>query len=93
MYKSEPVLQAFEGTVDAAHGRMYGKHSLLNQNYEIIKTKVAGNHRLASVHEFNIQEGSNSVLIETPLAVPADLSQHGGGKGQQWIVNNGFQGA
>jgi hypothetical protein len=92
VYKGEPVLQAFEGTLDAAHGRMYGKHSLLNRKYEIIKTVVAGNHRLVSVHEFNIQEEFNSVLIETPLAVPADLSPYGGDKDQQWIVSNGFQG-
>jgi len=90
-YQGKPVLQAFEGSLDASHGRMYGKHSILNQNYKTIKTVTAGNHRLVSCHEFRVTT-EGTVLIETPLAIPVDLSKWGGTKDQQWIVTNGFQG-
>jgi hypothetical protein len=91
-HHGKPMLQAFEGVLDAAHGRMYGKHSLLNEKYEIVKTVVAANHRLVSVHEFHITK-DNTVLIETPLAVPTDLRRWGGKGDQQWVVSNGFQGS
>lgn len=90
-WHGKPVLRAFEGLLDAAHGRMYGKHTILDDRYQVIKTVKAAAHRLVSCHEFRILD-TGSVLIETPFAFPTDLSQWGGNEDQNWIVSSGFQG-
>lgn len=87
----KPVLRAFQGSLDAIHGRMYGNHAILNDKYQTVSVVRAASHRLVSTHEFNVVDGE-TVLIEAPVSVPADLSLYGGDEGQQWIVNNGFQG-
>lgn len=87
----KPVLRAFQGSLDAFHGRMYGHHAILNDRYRTVSVVRAASHRLVSTHEFNVVDGE-TVLIEAPVSVPADLSLYGGDEGQQWIVNNGFQG-
>ncbi|PYI12862.1 secreted protein [Aspergillus violaceofuscus CBS 115571] len=84
------VLRAFQGGLDAPHGRMYGDHVLLDDHYEAIKTVRAGSHRLVSCHEFQVLEGE-TVLIETPVSIPTDLSPYGGDENQTWVVTNGFQ--
>lgn len=86
-----PVLRAFQGLLDASHGRMYGTHAVLNQSYETVQTVKAGAHRLVSAHEFRIISG-RTVLVETPVAEPVGLRRWGGGPGQDWIVSGGFQG-
>jgi hypothetical protein len=91
-WQGKPVLHAFEGRLDHSHGRMYGKHSILNDRYETVKVVRSGSHRLVSAHEFRILE-SGSVLIETPVSIPTNLSRWGGDQNQNWIVSNGFQGA
>lgn len=68
------------------------KHTILNERYETIKTVRTASHRLASCHEFNVLDGGKSVLIETPVAIPVDLSHWGGDRDQNWIVSSGFQG-
>ncbi|KAF1995110.1 hypothetical protein P154DRAFT_612009 [Amniculicola lignicola CBS 123094] len=90
VWKGKLALKAFEGILDAGHGRMYGKHSILNEKYEIVKTVRPGAHRLVSCHEFRALEGG-TVLVETPVSVPIDLKPWGGDGGQNWIVSNGFQ--
>lgn len=90
-WQGEPILRAFEGLLDAAHGRMYGKHTILNNRYEVIKTVKPASHRLVSCHEFRVLE-SGTVLVETPVAVPTNLSAWGGDHAQNWIVSGGFQG-
>lgn len=90
-WEGKPVLRAFEGILDAPHGRMYGKHSILNNRYEVIKTVRPASHRLVSCHEFRVLD-TGTVLMETPVSIPADLSRWGGDQGQKWIVSNGFQG-
>ncbi|KAJ5587638.1 uncharacterized protein N7459_003403 [Penicillium hispanicum] len=87
---NKPVLRAFQGSLDASHGRMYGHHAVLNDRYQTISIVRAASHRLVSTHEFNLIDGK-SVLIEVPVSVPADLSSYGGDEQQQWIVSNGFQ--
>lgn len=86
-----PVLRAFQGSLDAAHGRMYGHHAVLNGRYQTISIVRAASHRLVSTHEFNLIDGK-SVLIETPVSIPADLKTYGGDEQRQWIVSSGFQG-
>jgi hypothetical protein len=87
----EPVLLAFQGQLDASHGRMYGNHAILNKRYEIVKTVKAKSHHLVSAHEFRIVD-EKTALVETPLAIPTDLSRWGGSFEQNWIVSGGFQG-
>ena len=90
-WKGQQVLRAFEGVNDHSHGRMYGKHSILNDHYQVIKVVRPGSHRLNSAHEFRVLD-SGTVLVETPVPTLADLTRWGGDKDQKWIVSNGFQG-
>lgn len=90
-YLGQKVLFAFQGQMSAQQGIMHGNHVILNQNYDIIKTVKAGNHRLESAHEFRLLDGK-TVLIETPLVKPVSLAPWGGSEGQDWIISNGFQG-
>ncbi|KAL4968141.1 arylsulfotransferase family protein [Aspergillus stella-maris] len=86
------VLRAFQGRLDVEHGRMYGDHIILNDNYQTEEVFGTASHRMVSCHEFHIVGNGSSVLIETPVFVPADLTAYGGGVDEQnWIVNNGFQ--
>ena len=90
-WKGQPVLRGFQGLLDKVHGRMYGYHVIFNSSYDIVKTSVAGAHKLVSAHEFRIVDGK-TVLIETPIAKPVGLNPWGGKNGQDWIVSGGFQG-
>jgi hypothetical protein len=90
-WQGKLVLRAFQGLLDASHGRMYGDHVILNNHYEVFKTVRVGSHRLVSAHEFSIV-GGKTVLVETPVAKPVDLTPYGGTTGQTWIVSGGFQG-
>ncbi|CAI7564310.1 unnamed protein product [Penicillium crustosum] len=84
------VLRAFQGILDGPHGRMYGDHVLLDEHYRTIKVVKPASHRLVSCHEFQVVNGE-SVLMETPVAVPINLKPFGGDASQSWIVSNGFQ--
>lgn len=86
------VLRAFQGQLDGRHGRMYGDHSILDDHYNTVKIVRTASHRLVSCHEFQVVDDGKSVLIETPVSVPMDLSSLGGDEEQRWIVSNGFQG-
>ncbi|KAL4783402.1 ASST-domain-containing protein [Aspergillus varians] len=85
------VLRAFQGRLDSPHGRMYGDHSILNNHYETLKVVRTASHRLVSCHEFQVVDGGRSVLIETPVSIPTDLSSFGGADDQKWLISNGFQ--
>lgn len=87
----EQVLHAFQGVITPRHVRFYGQHVLLNDRYEVMKAIVPRSHRLGAVHEFNIIDGK-SVLIETPVPTPADLTKYGSEKVQGWVLSSGFQG-
>ncbi|CAH0055885.1 unnamed protein product, partial [Clonostachys solani] len=82
----KPYLRAFQGRLDGPHGRMYGFHTLLGDDYELAKKLKVGNHRLVSAHEFKLIEGK-TVLVETPTPVVVSLSPWGGSKDQNWIVS------
>ncbi|KAH8693544.1 ASST-domain-containing protein [Talaromyces proteolyticus] len=86
----QSAIAAFQGILDARHGRMYGNHAVLNRHYETVQVVGTASHRLASCHEFRVVDGK-SVLIETPVAQPADLTAYGAEEDQRWIVSNGFQ--
>ncbi|KAJ5385557.1 hypothetical protein N7517_003468 [Penicillium concentricum] len=89
-YQGKPVLQAFQGNMDTSHGEGYGQHVLLDQSYQHVVTSTAGNHRVSSIHEFNIIQGETA-LIEVFYTTPANLSAYGGNSSQQWVGNGIFQ--
>ncbi|KGO75072.1 hypothetical protein PITC_047550 [Penicillium italicum] len=89
-YQGKPVLQAFQGTIDGAHGEGFGQHVLLDQSYQHVVTSTAGNHRVSSIHEFNVI-GGETALIEVFYTTPANLSAYGGNSSQQWLGNGIFQ--
>jgi hypothetical protein len=89
-FKGRPVLRAFQGLLDPSHGRMYGYHVILDDHYQVVRSVRAGSHRLVSAHEFQIVDGK-SVLVETPVARPVDLTPWGAVEGQAWVVSGGFQ--
>ncbi|KAI9035015.1 uncharacterized protein KD926_004819 [Aspergillus affinis] len=88
---NKPALRAFQDVLDAPHGQLYGDHVILNDRYETQRVLGAASHRLLSCHEFHVVNNGSSVLIETPVYIPADLSAYGGDEEHTWIVTNGFQ--
>lgn len=90
-YKGKSVLQAFQGSMDGAHGEGFGQHVLLDQSYQHVVTSTAGNHRVSSIHEFNVI-GGETALIEVFYTTPANLSAYGGNSSQLWLGNGIFQG-
>ncbi|PYH47882.1 arylsulfotransferase family protein [Aspergillus saccharolyticus JOP 1030-1] len=89
-YNGEPVLQAFEGTIDSSHGEGWGYQVLLNEHYEPVATAKAANHRVPSLHEFNVIAGKTA-LVEVYTPTPWNLSAYGGNASQQWIGDGYFQ--
>ncbi|PYH95518.1 hypothetical protein BO71DRAFT_377430 [Aspergillus ellipticus CBS 707.79] len=89
-YHNETVLQAFQGTMDTLHGEGFGQYVLLNQSYEHVATAKTGNHRIPSIHEFNVIDGETA-LVEIYLPTVTNLSAYGGNSSQQWIGNGLFQ--
>ncbi|PLB51366.1 hypothetical protein P170DRAFT_474908 [Aspergillus steynii IBT 23096] len=89
-YHGEPVLQAFQGAMNTVPGTGYGQHVLLDQNYEHVVTATPGNHRIASLHEFNVIDGQTA-LVEIYQTTPADLTPYGGNSSQRWIGDGIFQ--
>ncbi|ETS80051.1 hypothetical protein PFICI_07580 [Pestalotiopsis fici W106-1] len=90
VWKGEPVISAFQGTLDAVHGHGFGHPTILNQNYEHVRDLHGGNHKIISIHEFNILS-SGSALIEVYQPTQMDLSAYGGSDASQWIVDGIFQ--
>ncbi|KAG7122387.1 hypothetical protein HYQ44_003285 [Verticillium longisporum] len=72
------------------HGRTYGHHTLLGNDYEVAKVVRAGSHRSVSAHEFRVVDGKTA-LIETPIPRIISLKPWGGSNDQRWIVSGGFQ--
>ncbi|CRK38931.1 hypothetical protein BN1723_015450 [Verticillium longisporum] len=89
-WDGKQYLRAFQGTLDGLHGRMYGYHTLLGNDYEVAKVVRAGSHRLVSAHEFRVVDGKTA-LIETPIPRTISLKPWGGSDDQRWIVSGGFQ--
>ncbi|KAJ5615189.1 hypothetical protein N7537_000303 [Penicillium hordei] len=89
-YQGKSVLQAFQGSIDGAHGEGFGQHVLLDQSYQHVVTSTAANHRVSSIHEFNVI-GGETALIEVFYTTPANLSAYGGNSSQQWLGNGIFQ--
>lgn len=90
-YQGKDVIQAFQGTIDSSHGEGFGQHVILNQNYEHVVTSTAENHRISSIHEFNVIDGKTA-LIEVFDTIPANLTAFGGNSSQKWLGNGIFQG-
>jgi len=90
-YQGKPVLQAFQGNMNNFPGEGFGQHVLLDQSYQHVVTSTASNHRVSSIHEFNVIRGETA-LIEVFHTTPANLSVYGGNSSQQWLGNGIFQG-
>ncbi|GLA34413.1 hypothetical protein AnigIFM63309_006956 [Aspergillus niger] len=89
-YQGQTVLQGFQGTMDTSHGEGFGQQVILNQNYEHVVTAKAGNHRIPSIHEFNVIDGKTA-LVEVYVPTVANLSAYGGNSSQKWIGDGLFQ--
>lgn len=90
-FRGEPVLTVFQGTLVEFQGHGFGQATILNDRYENIATIRGGNHKIISIHEFNLLE-SNSALVEIYQPRPIDLTLFNGTKGATWIVDAIFQG-
>lgn len=90
-WKGQPVITAFQGTLDSFHGHGFGHPTLLNQNYENIRDLHGGNHKIISIHEFNVLN-SGTALVEIYQPTVMDLRPYGGAPDSTWIVDAIFQG-
>ncbi|KAG0153344.1 hypothetical protein PDIDSM_5197 [Penicillium digitatum] len=89
-YKGQPVLQAFQGSLDPFHGHGYGTPVLLDQSYNQVAKLQSLTHKLISIHEFKIvNEKTALVEIYQPKAI--DLTPYGGRDEEVWIVDGVFQ--
>ncbi|KAK5653182.1 hypothetical protein OQA88_9080 [Cercophora sp. LCS_1] len=87
-YRGQPVLQAFQGTLDPFHGHGYGTPILLDSSYQLIAALQSRNN-LISLHEFKLVN-ETTALVEVYQPVPYDLRRNGGQK-NGWIVDGVFQ--
>lgn len=90
-WKGEPVITALQGTLDSFHGHGFGHPTILNNRYETLRELQGGNHKIISIHEFNLLD-SSSALSEIYQPTPMDLSPYGGSEDAKWIVDSIFQG-
>lgn len=91
LVNGRPHLSVFEGTLDSFHGHGFGHPTVLNERYERTHHLRGGNHKIISIHEFNIHE-SGTAMIEVYQPYQTDLTLYGGNDAQSWIVNSIFQG-
>ncbi|PNH33872.1 hypothetical protein VD0002_g9905 [Verticillium dahliae] len=90
-WNGSDIIFAFEGSHNGLHGHGHGRHVLLNQNYEVIRSLRAGGHFISDKHEFIIINEKTALFqIYQPLQM--DLSSYGGDVDQTWIVDAIFQG-
>ncbi|KAK2757153.1 hypothetical protein CKAH01_17027 [Colletotrichum kahawae] len=87
----KPVLSAFEGYLDSFHGHGFGHPIILDQHYTATKQLRGGNHKIISIHEFNVLEESSSALVEVYQPTQMDLFPYGGDNNHTWIVDAIFQ--
>ncbi|KAG7101810.1 hypothetical protein HYQ44_020422 [Verticillium longisporum] len=89
-WNGSDIIFAFEGSHNGLHGHGHGRHVLLNQNYEVIRSLRAGGHFISDKHEFIIINEKTALFqIYQPLQM--DLSGYGGDEDQTWIVDAIFQ--
>lgn len=88
----KPVISAFEGYLDSFHGHGFGHPIILDQHYTATQQLRGGNHKIISIHEFNVLEESGSALVEVYQPTQIDLVPYGGDKDHTWIVDAIFQG-
>lgn len=90
-WKGQPVITAFQGQLDSFHGHGFGQPVILSQRYETIANLHGGNHKIISIHEFNLLE-SGSALVEIYEPLQMDLSPYDDTGVSSWIVNAIVQG-
>ncbi|KAJ4163247.1 hypothetical protein LMH87_004988 [Akanthomyces muscarius] len=89
-FRGKPAITVYQGAIDEFRGHGWGQATILNERYENVATIRAGNHKIMSIHEFNLLE-SNSALVEIYQPTPIDLTRFNGKKGAKWIVDAMFQ--
>lgn len=90
-FRGKPAITVYQGAIDGFRGHGWGQATILNERYENVATIRAGNHKIMSIHEFNLLQ-SNSALVEIYQPTPIDLTRFNGQKGAKWIVDAIFQG-
>ncbi len=90
-WRGKEVISAFQGTLDSFHGHGFGHPTILDSNYENIRDLRGGNHKIISIHEFNILP-SGSALVEIYQPTNTDLSAYSEDPKARWIVDAIFQG-
>ncbi|OAQ97648.1 hypothetical protein LLEC1_05610 [Akanthomyces lecanii] len=89
-FRGKPVITVYQGAIDGFRGHGWGQAAILNEHYDTIATIRAGNHKIMSIHEFNLLQ-SNSALVEIYQPTPIDLTRFNGKKDAKWIVDAIFQ--
>ncbi|KAF7544379.1 hypothetical protein G7Z17_g10005 [Cylindrodendrum hubeiense] len=89
-YQGQPVLQAFQGSIDSRHGRGHGTLQLLDNHYRPVAQIQSLTNKIPSLHELRIV-GEKTALIEIYDPVPYDLTPYGGSTEQNWIVDSILQ--
>lgn len=89
-YQGQPVLQAFQGTIDSRHGRGHGTLQILDDQYRPVAQVQSLTNKIPSLHELRIVN-EKTALVEIYDPVPYDLTAYGGSEGQNWIVDSILQ--
>lgn len=89
-YQGQPVLQAFQGTIDSRHGRGHGTLQILDNQYRPVAQVQSLTNKIPSLHELRIVN-EKTALVEIYDPVPYDLTAYGGSEGQNWIVDSILQ--
>ncbi|KPM40235.1 hypothetical protein AK830_g6328 [Neonectria ditissima] len=89
-YQGQPVLQAFQGTIDPRHGRGHGTLQILDDHYRPVAQIQSLTNKIPSIHELRIVDGKTA-LVEIYDPVSYDLTPYGGSEDQTWIVDSILQ--
>ncbi|KAH6983257.1 ASST-domain-containing protein [Ilyonectria sp. MPI-CAGE-AT-0026] len=89
-YQGQPVLQAFQGTIDSRHGRGHGTLQILDNQYRPVAQVQSLTNKIPSLHELRIVN-EKTALVEIYDPVPYDLTAYGGSERQNWIVDSILQ--
>ncbi|KAI5457458.1 arylsulfotransferase [Mariannaea sp. PMI_226] len=89
-FNGQSALQAFQGSIDANHGRGYGTFQILNGSYRPIAQVQGLTNKIPSIHEFRIVN-EKTALIEIYNPTPYDLTPYGGTGEQKWIIDGILQ--
>lgn len=84
------VIFSLEGNHNPDYGHGHGHWTFLDNHYDQIGILRAGNHKIADKHELIIKDEKTGI-VQIHQPTPYDLTELGGEKNQQWIVDSIFQ--